>query len=117
APAPAAPAPAPALPEAAAPPVAAGAALDAVGVAPPAEGPALPPPPVGVSPAPSSTFFAPSVFGADGTGTGRLSADLASCSALIEWYISKPMNVTNLYVMYGANAAMNISTTPAMGSL
>lgn len=27
------------------------------------------------------------------------------------------MNVTNLYVMYGANAAMNINTTPAMGSL
>ena len=42
---------------------------------------------------------------------------MASCSALIEWYISNPMNVTNLYVMYGANAAMNINTTPAIGSL
>ena len=48
--------------------------------------PSLPalPPPLPVLPAPSSTFFVPSAFGADGTGMGRLRADLASCSALIE---------------------------------
>lgn len=31
--------------------------------------------------------------------------------------MSKPTNEMNLYVRYGANAAMNISTTPEIGSL
>ena len=48
---------------------------------------------------------------------GRLSADFASCSLDIAWYMSKPTNEMNLYVRYGANAAMNISTMPEIGSL
>lgn len=55
-----------------------GSAVVAGGV--PSLGGAAPPP----LSAPSSTFFVPSAFGADGTGMGRLRADLASCSALIE---------------------------------
>tara|TARA_B100000378_G_scaffold144474_1_gene116688 strand:+ start:1631 stop:1774 length:144 start_codon:yes stop_codon:yes gene_type:complete len=35
-----------------------------------------------------------------------LSADFASCSLDIAWYMSKPTNEMNLYVRYGANAAM-----------
>ena len=64
--------------------------------------PDLPP---GAAP-PSSTFLALSADGVDGIGMGRLSADLASCSELIAWYMSKPTNEMNLYVRYGANAAM-----------
>jgi len=47
---------------------------------------------------------------------GRLSALLASCSVPIELYRSNPMNDKNRYVMYGANPASAISTTPARGS-
>ncbi|TVS24863.1 hypothetical protein EKI51_04290 [Corynebacterium sanguinis] len=125
APAPAAvPAPAPAPVEEAAAPVPAvpapalvGAADEEVG-----GGVGLPPPPppfegaLPESVLPSSTFLAVSAFGADGTGTGRFSADFASCSDDIAWYMSNPTKDRNLYVMYGANAAMNISATPAIGS-
>jgi hypothetical protein len=52
-----------------------------------------------------------------GTGIGRLRALLASCSEPIAWYMSNPTNAMNLYVRYGANAAIAISTIPAMGSL
>jgi len=46
-----------------------------------------------------------------------LSEDLASCSADIAWYMSKPMKWIALWVMYGAKPAMSMSTTPEMGSL
>jgi hypothetical protein len=57
-------------------------------------------PPLGDAPPgsepPSSTFLAESAFGADGTGTGRFSADFASCSELIAWYMSNPTKDRNL---------------------
>ena len=43
-------------------------------------------------------------------------ACLDSCSADMTWYMSKPTKLMNLYTMYGANAAMNINTIPAIGS-
>jgi hypothetical protein len=49
-----------------------------------------------VSVPPSRTFLAVSACGADGTGTGRFSADFASCSDDIAWYMSKPTNDRNL---------------------
>jgi len=47
-----------------------------------------------------------------GTGIGRLSALLASCSEPIAWYMSNPTNAMNLYVRYGANAAIAINEAP-----
>src|SRR5699024_1572780 len=55
-------------------------------------------------------------WGPAGVGMGRLSACLASCSEPIAWYMSKPTNDRNLYVRYGAKAAIAISTIPAIGS-
>ncbi|KJL29677.1 hypothetical protein RL72_00307 [Microbacterium azadirachtae] len=75
------------------------------------------PPPEGTSP-PSRIFFGDAPLPPPvGTGTGRFIADFASCSADIAWYMSNPTKEMNLYVMYGANAATSMRTTPAIGSL
>jgi len=47
----------------------------------------------------SRTFLGASPPGFTGVGRGRFIADLASCSADIAWYMSKPTNEMNLYVM------------------
>src|SRR5699024_5284587 len=82
-----------------------------------AEPPERPAPPLPESLGPSRTFFGPWPPPLPvGAGTGRLREPLASCSADMAWYMSKPTKDRNLYVMYGAKAAMNSSTIPAMGS-
>ncbi|MBL3686182.1 hypothetical protein D3248_04335 [Leucobacter zeae] len=111
------PAAAPPPPAAPAPPVGGGGGFGGPPPAPPGGG-GFPPPPLEppVSPLPSSTRGGVFPSGLPGMGTGRFIACFDSCSALIAWYMSKPTKLMNLYTMYGANAAMNISTMPAIGS-
>jgi hypothetical protein len=47
-------------------------------------------------PAAPRIFVALSAIGAEGTGTGRLREDFASCSLDIAWYMSKPTKLRNL---------------------